>query len=533
MDLSSLISVTTVTNLSLLFVVYWVGWIIYCRTFHPLAHVPGPLWPAVSNTWLRLPSLSMAVIKANFTRNPIDPISYANTVYHMYLGDVEVAQDKLHQQYGSLIRVAPNEVVSNDASAIPLIYRTHNPLNKTEWFANFRPRGISEHADLFTELDESKHNRRRRVVQPAYQMARVLKNEKAYDRCTMLLMKKLGELAAKEEDVDLGHWIELYAHDILGSVFFGRAFGYLEKGGDIDAFIESVATATPLMHVIAAAPSYVRGLILMGAMCIPGTLKGLKAIEMMINEAKRQTKLGVERSAEDTKSRLDVCSQLLQIVNEKGSQVDFTPNEVTLESWTGLLAGSDSTASTMRTILYFLMKNPDCMATAVQEIKSQEHLLSSPMTYMESTKHLPYVNACIKESSRNFSSVGISMSRVAPAQGIVLSNHHIPAGYAVGMNPYTVQRDPKLFGEDSRVFRPERWLQSQATNLEMEKGMITFGAGTHTCLGKNIALVEIHKLIPELLRRFDMHLVHDKPWRTQNAGFIKQKDIIVRLTPRA
>lgn len=318
-------------------------------------------------------------------------------------------------------------------------------------------------------------------------MANVLKNEGAIDECTMLLMKKLDELAAKKEDVDLSRWIELYAHDVLGSVFFGRPFGYLEKGGDIDAFIESVETATPLMHVMAVAPTYLRGLILIGAMCIPGTLKGLKAMDMMVNEAKRQTQLRVERSAEDTKSRLDVCSQLLRIVHEKGSQVDFTSSEVTLESWTGLLAGSDSTASTMCTILYFLMRNPDCMATAVQEIKSQEHLLSSPMTYMESSKNFPYVNACIKEASRNFSSVGVSMSRVAPAQGIVLSDHHIPAGYAVGMNPYTVQRDPKLFGEDSRVFRPERWLQSQATNLEMEKGMITFGAGTRTCIGKNVS----------------------------------------------
>ena len=47
-----------------------------------------------------------------------------------------------------------------------------------------------------------------------------------------------------------------------------------------------------------------------------------------------------------------------------------------------------------------------------------------------------------------------------------------------------------------------------------------------------IALAEVHKAAPEVLRHFDMHMAHDRPWKTKNAGFNKQSDVIVKLTAR-
>jgi hypothetical protein len=62
------------------FFTYWVVWIVYARTLHPLAKVPGPFWPTVSRTWL---------------------------MYRAYVGDLDTEQRKLHEQYGPLLRVAP------------------------------------------------------------------------------------------------------------------------------------------------------------------------------------------------------------------------------------------------------------------------------------------------------------------------------------------------------------------------------------------------------------------------------------------
>jgi cytochrome P450 len=106
----------------------------------------------------------------------------------------------------------------------------------------------------------------------------------------------------------------------------------------------------------------------------------------------------------------------------------------------------------------------------------------------------------MKGASRLLSSTGVSMSRIAPAQGITLSGYYIPAGCGIGVNLQTVQHDKKLFGEDAMQFRPERWHESQTRNFEMEKGMPFFSAGTRTCIGKNVsfswwAVLGFHRML--------------------------------------
>jgi hypothetical protein len=43
----------------------------------------------------------------------------------------------------------------------------------------------------------------------------------------------------------------------------------------------------------------------------------------------------------------------------------------------------------------------------------------------------------------------------------------------------------------------------------------------------------VYKLIPEILRKFEMRLASDRPWKTRNVGFVHQTGVIVRLRARA
>jgi hypothetical protein len=48
-----------------------------------------------------------------------------------------------------------------------------------------------------------------------------------------------------------------------------------------------------------------------------------------------------------------------------------------------------------------------------------------------------------------------------------------------------------------------------------------FGAGSRTCIGKHISLLEINKVLPQLLRQFDFEGLDDRAWTTKNYWFVK------------
>lgn len=199
-----------------------------------------------------------------------------------------------------------------------------------------------------------------------------------------------------------------------------------------------------------------------------------------------------------------------------------------------VFAGSDTTAIALRSILYHLICHPDKMAKVRAEIDTadQEGKLSNPISYQESNTHLPYFGAVMREAMRLHPSVGGNLERHVPPQGVTICGHYIPGGTNVGINPWVVHRDPIVFPQPDS-FIPERWLDSTPEQLkEMEKAFLNFGAGSRSCIGKAISLMEMRKILPQLLREFDIHLHQNKSWKTRNVWFVQQEEFICDLTPR-
>ena len=133
------------------------------------------------------------------------------------------------------------------------------------------------------------------------------------------------------------------------------------------------------------------------------------------------------------------------------------------------------------------------------------------MTWSES-QGLPYLDACVKESFRLHPAPGLPIERVVPAQGAEIAGNFVPGGTIVGCNAWVIHRRPEVFGEDVEVFRPERWLVDEGKDKadeekrikEMGATLLHFGMGARTCIGKNISLLEVYKLVPTVLRRFEV-----------------------------
>jgi cytochrome P450 len=102
---------------------------------------------------------------------------------------------------------------------------------------------------------------------------------------------------------------------------------------------------------------------------------------------------------------------------------------------------------------------------------------------------------------------------VVPKGGIQLPDGpYIAEDTIVGINPWVLHLNEKIYGPDAMDFRPERWLPNDGEDAEdftarsraMRDTDMAFGAGDRACLGKQVAMVEIHKLITTLFLLFEV-----------------------------
>jgi len=165
-------------------------------------------------------------------------------------------------------------------------------------------------------------------------------------------------------------------------------------------------------------------------------------------------------------------------------------------------AGADTTGTALGSTIRYLLTSPACFSKARAEIVAAERagLLSTPIQYEETRAHLPYIVACIKEAGLRLMPPATNLfARVAGKGGALVNGVFVPEGTEITSYAYVVQRDPELYGPDPETFCPERWMEcSEARAAEMEAGMFVFGAGPRVCLGKDIAMFEMFKLIPEV-----------------------------------
>lgn len=205
-----------------------------------------------------------------------------------------------------------------------------------------------------------------------------------------------------------------------------------------------------------------------------------------------------------------------------------------------VFAGSETTAISLSAIFYFLLKDPRVYATLMAELDAAvangaiEARDNKTVSWPEAQK-LPYLDACIQEAFRLHPAPGLILERVVPPQGMTILDTFIPGGTIIGINPWVVHRRAEVFGVDANAFRPERWLEATPEKLKEMKGtMMQFGAGARTCIGKNVSLLEIYKLVPSFLRRFEVQFGEggSEAVEEYNAWFVGMRGFEARFRRR-
>ena len=219
----------------------------------------------------------------------------------------------------------------------------------------------------------------------------------------------------------------------------------------------------------------------------------------------------------DEKRGVDFLTRFLQA--QKDHPDFFDDGRIMGACLSLIFAGSDSTAASFANIFYNLMKNRHAYRKLMDEldaaVASGKLYADNPtrgsgheIFSYEAAQKLPYLDAVVNESFRIHPPVGVVLERIVPKSGANIAGRFIPGGTIVGCNAWVLHRRKEIFGDDVEHFRPERWLESEGADpakiKEMKATMFHFGAGSRTCIGRNISLMEIYKTVPSFLRRFEV-----------------------------
>ena len=134
--------------------------------------------------------------------------------------------------------------------------------------------------------------------------------------------------------------------------------------------------------------------------------------------------------------------------------------------------GTETTATTLRWALAYLLHNPDIMQRAQREI--EEVLGPSRMPSMKDKPHMPYTGAVLAEVQRMADIAPLGVPH-ANTEDVWLRGYRIPKGTHIFPVLYTAHRDPNIWREPYR-FNPERFLDAEGQFVKNEH-LIAFSMG--------------------------------------------------------
>jgi benzoate 4-monooxygenase len=252
--------------------------------------------------------------------------------------------------------------------------------------------------------------------------------------------------------------------------------------------------------------------------------QGLEAVQNLagIAVARVSQRLDGKQDVE----RVDLLARLMEGKDEKGEKLGRA--ELTAEALTQLIAGSDTTSNTSCAILYWVTKTPEVLKKLQKEL-DEAIPAGVDVPSFEMVKDLKYMQNVINETLRIHSTSSLGLPRVVPpGEGIVLLGHHFPSYTVLSVPAYTIHHSKEIWGSDADEFVPDRW-----NNLteRQKNGFIPFSYGPRSCVGRNVAEMELALIVATTFRRYDFDL-YQKELETREGFLRKPLECMVGIKKR-
>lgn len=439
--------------------------------FHPLAAHPGPVLCKISKLYFAL-------------------ISQTGKQHFYYR--------QLHERYGDVVRVGPNELAFFTADAIePMIGVTGLP--KGSFWDGRLGHKQRDRRSLIASQDKRCHSARRRMWQQAFTPSSLRIHE-------TIIEKRVAEfvdtLARNAQIVDLTGRLTCFAWDFMVDMAFGGGSTKMREG-DVDGMLHLQDTIQKPIVFMTHIP-WSGSLYLPLANVFPGRMQLYRRFARDCIAARVRNGSGYT----------DIFHHL--IGEDKDKKEKRPVSELAADAILAITAGSDTTATVLSALFYFLLRNP----MTYKRLQGEIDQLGDQVMGFRQQANMPYLNAALNEAMRLVPPVPEGTHRMVrePSQARTIASHYVPPGTQVFIPQYTLFRDKRYFSPLPDSFVPERWLpEDERARLEPNifanttepfilnrAAFIPFSYGPANCVGKKLAWMEMRMLVCAVLRRFDL-----------------------------
>ncbi|KAJ6256313.1 Cytochrome P450 monooxygenase orf2 [Drechslerella dactyloides] len=443
------------------FIVYRVLTTIHELYFSPLADVPGPWHTAVSRAWL---------------------------TWNVMAGRRIFAVHEMHMKYGPFVRISPTEIAIADLDSLRRIYSPSEPYRKSDWYLNMTGGTDS----IFALVHNDAHRYRRKAYGNAFSNSNITMLEPVVRRHVQTCVSKVKRDLEGGGPVNVMQWLHLMAADINGEVSYGKDFGQLENEAD-SPFVQDLTAITMIGGIRAEFPTIVE-VLQSAARLIPlPAIQWLAGCHARVNEYGNKAIAELQREVQhckDDNPRPSLFTKLIDGVDDPTVKYRLTMQEIAHEATNNIIAGSETVTITSTYLLWVIYRHPEVRAKLLSEFATVDGEVTD-----EKLQGLEYLRLVIKETLRLYAAAQMGLPRVVPAGGRQLGPYFLPAGTEVTIQGYTMHRDPDVF-EEPFLFKPERWVNA---TREMEASILSWGGASRSCLGQNLAMMELRLIAAAML----------------------------------
>ncbi|KAH8892746.1 cytochrome P450 [Thozetella sp. PMI_491] len=445
----------------------------YRLLFHPLRDYPGPFLARLTGGY---------------------------SGYYTIQKRVHLEVLKLHGKYGSVVRLAPNRLVFNTATALRDIYQNDQVTKAYTYTAIVRHKT----GNTFSTIDNDEHRAKRKLIAPAISDRAMRAFEPTMIEQIDVYLRQMLELSRTSQAADMTAKTKYLALDVVGKLAFGYDLG-LQKREENRFVLKAITYGNYRLNIFQQLPELSRfySAALFDYLFYDAREKYWRLLETMIRS----------RRAEKQNARADLYSFIADTLPSESESVRW--GHFWREALFFIIAGGDTVAAATCAAFFYLTRNPDCYKRLADEIRkafeSGHDIKTGPQLAA-----CTYLRACIDEAMRMSPPLSSMLWReqvAGDSRPFVVDGHVIPRGTLVSVTAYALHHNEEYF-PDSFAFRPERWLAPISSPGDTESGakladkvhldaFAPFSVGPRACGGKAMAYMEASLVLAKTIWYFD------------------------------